>query len=64
MERMIRQLTSGCWWAGLAGKGRGGVVVKQVPKESFFNFFAAMELPDEDAVDEEEVRAEPLAVLV
>ena len=48
----------------MAGKGRGGVVVKQVPKESFFNFFAAMELPDEDAVDEEEVRAEPLAVLV
>lgn len=38
------------------GKSRGGVVVKMVPKESFFNFFAALEVPeDADELDEEEV---------
>lgn len=39
------------------GKSRGGVVVKVVPKESFFNFFAALEVPeDPEEIDEEEVR--------
>jgi hypothetical protein len=38
------------------GKSRGGVVVKVVPKESFFNFFAALEVPaDAEELDEEEV---------
>jgi hypothetical protein len=30
-------------------------VVKQVPKESFFNFFAPLPIPDEDNDEEEEV---------
>jgi hypothetical protein len=39
-------------------KGRGPVQVKQVPKESFFNFFAAVEVPSEDQeIDEEQVSA-------
>lgn len=43
------------------GKSKGGVVVKQVPKESFFNFFATIDLPDEDTdIDEEEVRTHVL----
>lgn len=38
------------------GKSRGGVVTKVVPKESFFNFFAALEVPENmEDLDEEEV---------
>ncbi len=37
------------------GKARGGVVVKQVKKESFFNWFEALDVPeDPGAMDEEE----------
>jgi hypothetical protein len=40
------------------GKSRGPVKTKVVPKESFFNFFSALEMPaDDDGMDEEEVRA-------
>lgn len=38
-----------------AGKRGGPPVIKQVAKESFFNFFTALPMPDEDAEDEEEV---------
>lgn len=39
----------------VAGKRGGPPVIKQVAKESFFNFFTALPMPDEDAEDEEEV---------
>lgn len=43
------------------GRGKGGVVTKTVPKESFFNFFAALEVPeDPEELEEDEVRAWPV----
>lgn len=38
------------------GKSRGPVQTKLVPKESFFNFFAALEVPeDPEELEEDEV---------
>jgi hypothetical protein len=56
VKNALASRRSGDVWThgdGLTGRRGGQVVVKQVPKESFFNFFTAVEIP-ENMEDEDE----------